>query len=221
MVAPTWRPMTFLDQVYASGLLLFSRRCSGRRRLRVSGGITLNGVAQPLLFTWNSPVPVAGDGWAPNEASSDCASWTARLAWRAPRTVGADRRAAWSPRRIPACGAGEVRSADRRDASRYPAGRRYGGRARESLGAPVIPFDSGIVGPQARIPRPGFYEVRAVGRVRARLPLSTGSISAPIRPPATPISIGEPTAAAATGLSRWLPPVFARTLRPGMAHELG
>src|SRR4051812_42235863 len=48
-------------------LLLFSPLARSQPLLHVSGGITLNGVAQPLLFTWNSSVPVTGAGWAPNE----------------------------------------------------------------------------------------------------------------------------------------------------------
>src|SRR3954467_8977434 len=47
--------------------LLLSSLAGAAPALRVSGGITLNGAAQPLLFTWNTPLPVAGEGWAPNE----------------------------------------------------------------------------------------------------------------------------------------------------------
>jgi hypothetical protein len=35
--------------------------------LTVVGGINVNGVAQPFLFTWNSPLTVSGSGWAPGE----------------------------------------------------------------------------------------------------------------------------------------------------------
>jgi hypothetical protein len=36
--------------------------------LVVSGGISVNGVAQPLLFTWNSAPAIAGSGWSPGES---------------------------------------------------------------------------------------------------------------------------------------------------------
>ncbi len=34
--------------------------------------------------------------------------------------------------------------------------------------SPAVPYDSGVTGPSARIPRPGFYEVQAVGAVSGR-----------------------------------------------------
>jgi hypothetical protein len=35
--------------------------------IKVSGGITLNGAFQPLLFTWNTAVTVQGHKWQPGE----------------------------------------------------------------------------------------------------------------------------------------------------------
>ncbi len=42
-------------------------RANERPEVNVTGGITLNGVLQPLLFTWNSPMPVAGSDWQASE----------------------------------------------------------------------------------------------------------------------------------------------------------
>src|SRR6266436_8621528 len=99
--------------------------------ITVSGGITLNGAFQPLLFTWNTAVTVQGSGWQPGE--------TVTIILRGPLNslaVGA------SPLSL-----GPL-SAD----------------ANGNFSASVpIPFDSGIVGPSARIPQPGHYQVQAFG----------------------------------------------------------
>src|SRR5436309_533466 len=36
--------------------------------INVSGGIPINGVTQPLLFTWNSALTITGTGWTPGES---------------------------------------------------------------------------------------------------------------------------------------------------------
>jgi hypothetical protein len=148
-------------------LLLFSPLARSEPLLHVSGGITLNGVAQPLLFTWNSSVPVTGAGWAPNE--------TVQIILHGPLdSPGVHARSAGASARLAPAGVAEAASArlGRTVFGRIPrpvvdlAVGVFTADSRGNLAAaPVIPFDSGIVGPQARIPRPGFYEVRAVGRV--------------------------------------------------------
>jgi hypothetical protein len=99
--------------------------------ITVSGGITLNGAFQPLLFTWNTAVTVQGRRWQPRE--------TVTIILQGPLNslaVGA------SPLSL------GTLSAD----------------AQGNFSASVpIPFDSGVVGPAARIPQPGHYEVQAVG----------------------------------------------------------
>jgi hypothetical protein len=126
--------------------------------IRVTGGISPNGLAQPLLFTWNTPVPVSGGGWAPGEA--------VRLILHGPLNSPG-----LAPRRLP-------RVSPR--LSRGPGGIQPIGPPTATFGdwtlgtftadaqgnlnaAPKIPYDNGIVGPQARIPRPGYYMVIAFG----------------------------------------------------------
>lgn len=86
---------------------------------------------QPLIFTWNSFVPLQGSGWAPSEAISVALE---------------------GPLNSPGVPAEEVAlgmlTADGQ------------GAFTTSL---AIPYDGGVTGPQAKIPRPGSYEVRATG----------------------------------------------------------
>jgi hypothetical protein len=105
---------------------------SSSATISVSGGINVNGSTQRLLFTWNTPLPVSGGGWAPGE------SITILL---------------HGPLNSPGVAATDLAlgpvTAD----------------AQGNLSAtPLIPYDSGIVGAAARIPRPGLYEVHASGK---------------------------------------------------------
>src|SRR5712692_9252059 len=95
----------------------------------VSGGITVNGVAQPLLFTWNSAMTVSGSGCGPGE------SVTILL---------------HGPLNSPGVAPADLTSGP------MPSDAQGG-----FSGTAIIPYDSGVVGPSARIPRPGLYEVRA------------------------------------------------------------
>src|SRR2546425_1022080 len=51
----------------AIGFWALQGRANERPEVNVTGGITLNGVLQPLLFTWNSPMPVTGSDWQAGE----------------------------------------------------------------------------------------------------------------------------------------------------------
>src|SRR5437899_2361840 len=95
----------------------------------VSGGITANGVAQPLLFTWNSAITVSGSGWSPGESVTILLHGPLNSPGIAPAdlTLGA----------VPSDAQGGF------------------------SGSAIIPYDSGVIGASARIPRPGLYEVRA------------------------------------------------------------
>lgn len=106
-------------------------RAGARSIVSPSGGITLYNNAVPLLFTWNTPVQVAGSGWASGE--SVAISLHGPLNWPAAAPVD--------------LALGSV-TAD------------AGGTISGSL---TIPYDNGIVGPSARIPKPGIYEVIATG----------------------------------------------------------
>ena len=125
--------------------------------------MTVNGVAQPLLFTWTTPVPSRATGWAPNEVVQIVLHGPLDSPGVHPGSSGGWARGL-SPRRARLVWvAGRSRQLARRAAD-IPLGV-FTADVRGSLsGAPRDPFDSGIVGPQARIPRPGYYEVRAVGR---------------------------------------------------------
>jgi hypothetical protein len=99
--------------------------------ITLSGGITLNGAFQPLLFTWNTTVTVQGRRWQPGE--------TVTIILQGPLNslaLGA------SPQNL------ATLSADT--------------HGNFSASVP-IPYDSGIMGPSARIPRPGHYQVQGVG----------------------------------------------------------
>jgi hypothetical protein len=119
--------------------------------LRVTGGIAPNGSSQPLLFTWNSALTIAGAGWAPGE--------TVQIILHGPLDSPGVR-----PRRLP------------RVSPRIRVGREPGFAFPDLLlgaftadaqgnlsAAPTIPYDNGVVGPSARIPRPGYYQVLAFG----------------------------------------------------------
>ena len=99
--------------------------------LTVSGGIALNGETKPLLFTWNSPVPLAGAGWAAAESISI---------------------SIYGPLNSPGVNAVFV-----------PMGSFAADQQGNFSAAPAIPYDSGVAGASARIPRPGLYEVHATG----------------------------------------------------------
>jgi len=95
----------------------------------VSGGITVNGVAQPLLFTWNSAMTVIGSGWNAGESVT--------IVLHGPLN---------SPGVAPADLTLSTLLSDAQ-----------GGFA----GTAIVPYDRRVIGPSARIPRPGLYEVRA------------------------------------------------------------
>ncbi len=120
--------------------------------LRVSGGITLNGVSQPLLFTWRSTISVSGGGWAPGEIVDLVLRGPLDLPRVPPRLA-----AHMAVRRTPP-GSG-------RNYASVPLGTFMADAQGNLSAAPAISYDSGIVGFSARIPRPGYYEVRAIGRV--------------------------------------------------------
>ncbi len=135
--------------------------------LTVSGGITVNGAVQPLLFTWTSTLSVTGSGWAPNEAVEIILHGPLNSPGVAPRHLRA-----------------LADSAELRARRGHPPEVSvetdftlgvYLADARGNLSAaPVIPYDSGITGPSARIPRPGFYEVRAAGTVSGMVTAAGG-----------------------------------------------
>lgn len=108
--------------------------------MQASGGLTLAGTVQPLVFTWNTAITVSGSGWAPGEQ--------VRIALEAPGITARTRRAR-RPADMPSVSLGSVTA----DASGKLAG------------TATIPYDNGVVGPQARIPVPGYYEVVAAGPV--------------------------------------------------------
>src|SRR5690349_17305186 len=65
---PMSRVSIFLALLFsAARLFAFD---SGSPAISVSGGIIVNGNPQPLLFTWNTPLPVNGSGWAAGETSA-------------------------------------------------------------------------------------------------------------------------------------------------------
>src|SRR5689334_7301221 len=104
---------------------------TGTPTLSVSAGIQAGGVPQPLVFTWNTQVPVQGSGWRAGESVS--------IALQGPLN---------SPGVPPdGIGLGAV-TAD-------PQG--------SFATLLTIPYDRGVTGPQANIPRPGLYSVRATG----------------------------------------------------------
>ena len=138
----------------ALGIFLLAVIPAGAASLSVSGGITLNGVQQPLLFTWESTVSISGSGWTANEPveiflhgplnSLDVIALT-------PRTPRVTELARIGVHRI----GGEFND--------YPLGV-FTADANGNLAAsPVIPYDSGITGLFAKIPRPGYYEIYAGG----------------------------------------------------------
>jgi uncharacterized protein (TIGR03437 family) len=97
----------------------------------VSGGFSSGNSSQPLIFTWNAPLPVSGAGWQPGESIS--------LSLYGPLN---------SPGVSPASVTLGTVSA--------------GADGTFSASLP-IPYDQGVTGPQAQIPRPGLYRVHAVG----------------------------------------------------------
>jgi hypothetical protein len=126
--------------------------------LRVSGGIAPNGISQPLLFTWNTPLPVNGAGWAAGES--------VQILLHGPLdTLGVEpRRVSRVSRRLIPAGGG--RSPIGGPVQSFPdvfLGTFTADAQGNLIAAPRIPYDNGVVGPQSRIPRPGSYEVRAIG----------------------------------------------------------
>jgi len=91
----------------------------------------VNGNPQPFLFTWNTPLPVNGSGWASGEAIAIVLH---------------------GPLNSPGVAAADLMLG--------PATADASGNL---SAVPVIPYDSGIVGASARIPRPGLYELHANG----------------------------------------------------------
>jgi len=105
----------------------------GQSSVAPAGGITLNNILLPLVYSWSTPIQIQGSGWKPDETVT--ASLHGPLNW--PAAPPAD------------LALGTLAA----DASGNIAG---------SL---TIPYDGGITGPSARIPRPGIYEVNASGSV--------------------------------------------------------
>ena len=61
--------MSFRSSFFLSFLVCTTLFADGASpSISVSGGITVNGNVQPFLFTWNTPLPVAGSGWAAGES---------------------------------------------------------------------------------------------------------------------------------------------------------
>src|SRR5437588_10345319 len=121
---------TLIVAILLSAGSLFAFQTSAAT-IAVSGGITLNGNMQPLLFTWNAPMPVTGSGWKAGESVAI---------------------SLYGPLNSPGV---------------LPADLRLGSATVDAQGnlsaAPAIPYDGGVVGAGARIPRPGRYEVHATG----------------------------------------------------------
>jgi hypothetical protein len=147
--------------------------------LTVSGGITLNGVIEPLLFTWNTSLTVAGAGWNPGEAVVILLHGPLNSPGVSPRRLRG---------RLLTPGSRHPRSV--LETADITLGT-FTADSRGNLSAtPTIPYDRGIVGPAARIPRPGYYEVLAAGaasgtaaaadRINLCPSTYTGSGSAPI-----------------------------------------
>ncbi|HEY1336186.1 MAG TPA: hypothetical protein VGF59_01685 [Bryobacteraceae bacterium] len=129
----------------------------------VSGGIVENGAVQPLLFTWKTAMPVTGSGWAAGE--------TVQVLLHGP--LNSPGVSAAHPHGRPVQARGGRRSADAlvRGARELTVlnedivvGTVTADAAGNLSSTVTIPYDSGIVGPGARIPRPGLYEVQAAGR---------------------------------------------------------
>lgn len=124
--------------------------------IRVTGGIAPNGTSVPLLFTWNTPLPVSGGGWAPGE--------TVQIILHGPLDSPGVR-----PRRTPRVTArirGVREPVFGNPSSSFPdlVLGTFTADAQGNLSAsPKIPYDNGIVGAQSRIPRPGLYQVIATG----------------------------------------------------------
>ncbi|MGA2588656.1 MAG: hypothetical protein ABSH32_01960 [Bryobacteraceae bacterium] len=98
-----------------------------------AGGITLNNVFVPLLYSWSTPIQVQGSGWKSGETVTT--SLHGPLNW--PAAPPAD----------------------------LPLGSLTASASGSISGSFTIPYDSGVVGPTARIPRPGTYQVSATGSV--------------------------------------------------------
>lgn len=109
--------------------------------LSVTGGTQTDNSLQPLVFTWNSAMPVQGSGWSAGE--------TVSLSMNGPLNT---------PGVTPANIALGTMNAD--------------GNGTFS-GSVTIPYDGGVTGPNANIPRPGLYSVQAAG--------TSGTVSAAYR----------------------------------------
>lgn len=101
--------------------------------ISVTGGTLTDNGLQPLVFTWNSAVPVEGSGWGPGE--------TVSVSMNGPLNT---------PGVTPASIALATMTADGQGAF---------------SGTVTVPYDGGITGPQANIPRPGLYSVQGSGTV--------------------------------------------------------
>ena len=101
--------------------------------IAVTGGIRTGSTLQPLVFTWNTQVPVEGAGWRAGEAVSISLA---------------------GPLNSPGVAQNEIA---------------LGAATADGQGAfstsVTIPYDRGVTGAQANIPRPGWYAVRAAGSV--------------------------------------------------------
>src|SRR5947208_4152884 len=162
-------------------------------RLAVSGDSPLNRPGLPLLFTWNSILRAAGAGWTPGESVriylhgplNSLAVFPAR-----PRqfrrnasesaTAASLARGGIKPGSIVADLTLTTAIAD--DKGNLSA-------------AAAIPYDAGDVGLFTRIPRPGFYEVRASGS-------ASGTIVSPDRINLCPATNGGGTIAFDWGQER-------------------
>ena len=99
--------------------------------ISAGGGIQTGNSLQPLVFTWNSPIPVEGSGWSAGEA------------------VGVSLQ---GPLNMPGVTAGAI-----------SLGTMTADGQGTFSGSLTVPYDGGITGSQANIPRPGLYSVQAAG----------------------------------------------------------
>lgn len=99
--------------------------------ISVAGGTQTGNNLQPLVFTWNSAIPVQGSGWAAGEAVS--------ISLQGPLNTPGVTAVSIALGTMNADGQGTF------------------------SGSVTIPYDGGITGPQANIPRPGLYSVEAAG----------------------------------------------------------
>jgi uncharacterized protein (TIGR03437 family) len=99
--------------------------------ISVSGGMQVGTATIPLVFTWNSTLPIQGSGWTPGESVAISLQGPLNMPGVAATTLALGNVSA---------GSGGTFSA-----------------------SPAIPYDQGVIGAAARIPRPGLYALQATG----------------------------------------------------------